>query len=161
MQPSGTRVCSGLDITSRNEVEKSSRRRARACERGRRSCARRRLAGGAELHGYNNYPLTHAPVHDGAAQQLHTLVINPRDREDVLHPSRGIPGFAALVDAARELLPAQTADGRDFEFTHAHFLDQCHAIARFRDHQDTEENRKKRLGDEGPKRIKYRKLVRG
>ena len=120
-----------------------------------------RLAGGAELHGYNNYPLTHAPVHDGAAQQLHTLVINPRDREDVLHPSRGIPGFAALVDAARELLPAQTADGRDLEFTHAHFLDQCHAIARFRDHQDTEEDgRAGESQEEEDRRVVYTVVTR-
>jgi ATPase subunit of ABC transporter with duplicated ATPase domains len=28
-------------------------------------------------------------------------------------------------------------------------------------YSEYEENRKKRLGDEGPKRIKYRKLVRG
>ena len=106
-------------------------------------------------------PSTHAPVHDGAAQQLHTLVINPRDREDVLHPSRGIPGFAALVDAARELLPAQTADGRDLEFTHAHFLDQCHAIARFRDHQDTEEDgRAGESQEEEDRRVVYTVVTR-
>ena len=100
-------------------------------------------------------------MHDGAAQQLHTLVINPRDREDVLHPSRGIPGFAALVDAARELLPAQTADGRDLEFTHAHFLDQCHAIARFRDHQDTEEDgRAGESREEEDRRVVYTVVTR-
>ena len=62
---------------------------------------------------------------------------------------------------SRELLPAQTADGRDLEFTHAHFLDQCHAIARFRDHQDTEEDgRAGESREEEDRRVVYTVVTR-